>query len=162
MNSKTTRKLPYQIPGIFFVEKSSRQAIVRQLMLMTLIMIGISSPVKSDIVFDGVCGSYSYNLNIPTNKYFGGQCINGLVLVYNDKSTDEIQSIYADPQASTTLDIYDPQNFKVLKTFDYVANDSSIIYVGTYGGLIWVLAGSFIGFTILFFSTYIFIEVAKK
>lgn len=146
-------------------EKKIKRTIVRRfqsLFLMLFFLLFLVSNSNANIQFNGICGSYSYKLDIPTNKYFGGQCVNDRVIVYNDKGTDEIQAIYADPLTSEYFDIYDPQNFKVLKSFDSTLNDSSISYVGENGGLTYVLAGSFIGFTILFFSSFIFIEVAKK
>ncbi len=143
------------------LKKSSRQTIVRQVFLILFCFLVIS-PLHADIQFNGTCGSYAYKLNIPTNKFYGSMCKNGGLIVYNNKNTDEIQNIYADPSVSEWIDIYDAQNYKVLNSFDSSLNEGYVKYVGENGGLTYVLAGSFIGFTILFFSSFLFIEVAKK
>jgi len=81
----------------------------------------------ADISYFGSCGNYDYNLTIQTDKYFGGMCVSDQLLVYNDKRQDEIQKIYADPQYSSSFDIYDPQNYKVLDSFD--VNDYPPSYI---------------------------------
>ena len=145
-------------------EKKINRTIVRKLPIIFLILIClfvIDKPIKADIEFNGICGSYDYKLNISSNRYYGGQCVDGRVMVYHDISTDRIRYIYSDPLTSNFLDLYDHNN-RVLASFDTTENDGYIRYVGENASLTYVLAGSFIGFTILFFSSFIFIEVAKK
>lgn len=79
----------------------------------------------------------------------------------HDISTDRIRYIYADPLTSIWIDMYDHNN-RVTASFNSTENDGYVRYVGENASLTYVLAGSFIGFTILFFSSFIFIEVAKK
>jgi len=75
------------------------------------------SPLHADIIFKGVCGSYSYDLNISATRYFGAFCDSGQLKVYRDARTDEIVMLYTDP-TENSLDLY---NFDgdVLRTFDY-------------------------------------------
>ncbi|MCH9814776.1 MAG: hypothetical protein K0U47_12640 [Epsilonproteobacteria bacterium] len=147
----------------YAVIKSSRQPLGRQsVVLLLCFLIYLPVTLHADIAFQGTCGSYSYKLEIPTNRYFGGQCIGNRLYVYNDANRDEIKGIYTDPPTSTYIDIYDLQNFRVDNSFDATQNDGYVRYVGEFASLTYVLAGSFIGFTILFFSTFLFIEVAKK
>jgi hypothetical protein len=96
------------------------------LFVVLLLLVGTLS---ADIKFNGVCGAYSYKLDIPHNKFFGGMCVGGQLYVYNDKATDEIQGIYVDPLVSTYLDIFDLQNYKVLDNLDYTVNDGEIIII---------------------------------
>ncbi len=97
-------------------------------LIVIAILIGFSSEASANIKFVGKCGNLSYKLDVPTNKFFGGQCVNDRVMVYNDKNTDEIQAIYADPLISSSFDVYDPQNYKVLKSFDSTVNNGYILF----------------------------------
>ena len=130
--------------------------------MITFLLLAGSAFAKADIVFKGVCGSYSYDLNIPSNKYYGGHCKDNVLVAYMDARTDYIRGIYSDPLVSDTIDTYSLSTGRVYHSLDWTQNDGKIEFIGVYGGLIYVLAGSFIGFTILFFTTFIFIEVAKK
>ncbi len=145
-------------------EKKINRTIVRRVPIIFLMLSYLfitNNLAKADIKFNGICGSYDYNLDISSNRYFGGQCVNGRVMVYHDISTDRIRYIYSDPLTSNWLDLYDHNN-RVLASFDMTQNGGYVRYVGENASLTYVLAGSFIGFTILFFSSFIFIEVAKK
>ena len=75
------------------------------------------SPLHADIIFKGVCGSYSYDLNISAKKYYGAFCESGHLRVYWDARNDQILTLYTDPTYNS-FDLYDYKNY-VKKSFDY-------------------------------------------
>ncbi len=102
----------------------------------------------ADIIYKGVCGSYSYDLNISSNKYYGAFCDSGKLRVYWEKSgTDQILSLYTDPTYNS-FDLYDYRNY-VRKSIDYP--DGAIKNIGDPSfHLLAGLAGLFVGFSFLY------------
>ena len=114
--------------------------------IFLILVTGVS--LYADILFNGQCGSYHYNLNISSNVYYGAFCHNDSLFVYEDKRTDNIRAIYTDP-TDLSFDIYDFSDGRVKKTFQF--NEGDIVFVGdsTY---IYRLLALITGFTVLFGS----------
>ena len=123
------------------------KALILYFVIVIFLLIGLSVNASADIEYTGKCGNLSYKLDIPTNRYFGAQCVNDRLMIYNDKQRDEIQAVYADPLTSTWLDVYDPQTYRVLSSFDSTANNGFIVFSSDiYTGFLYGLAGLLCGF----------------
>ena len=102
----------------------------------------------SDIQYKGVCGSYSYDLNISSNKFYGAFCNGEFLRVYQVRNgTDRILSLYTDPTYNS-FDLY-ASNGNVVKSFDY--NEGDIVNIGSPSfHLLSGFAGLFLGFSFLY------------
>ena len=116
--------------------------------ILTLIL--LSPSLSADIIYKGVCGSYSYDLNVSNNKYYGAFCDKGRLLVYFDGSgsRDYIRAIYTDPTYNS-FDIYSIETGKWYKSFDYNEGDIKNIGVPSFH-LLAGLAGLLIGLSFLY------------
>jgi hypothetical protein len=110
----------------------------------------ISPPLFSDITFKGICGSYDYSLDIPSSKYYGGFCKdNGLFVYYDASKTDYIRGVYADPQVSTSIDIYSISTGRKYKTLQY--HEGDIKFIGNPSTqFLYGLAGLLCGLSLLY------------
>lgn len=107
----------------------------------------LSPALFADIIYKGVCGSYSYDLNVSSNKYYGAFCAGDTLKVYWDASSDQILSLYTDPTYNS-FDLYNYKNY-VKKSFDYP--DGAIKNIGDPSfHLLAGLAGLFIGLSFLY------------
>jgi hypothetical protein len=104
--------------------------------------------LSADIIYKGVCGSYQYDLNISSNKFYGAFCSSGSLQVYWQKSgTDQILTLYTDPTYNS-FDLYDYKH-NVKKSFDY--DDGQIVNIGSpYTYFLFGLAGLLIGLSFLY------------
>ncbi len=157
------QELYNQSSGIFFAEKSSRQTIVRQFIMITMFFLMMPTSGKSDIAFNGICNSYQIDVDISSSRYTDLYCFSQGMLVWDTQSRVYKMVKPISGGVYTGISIQTENSDGSLKEEKWLSVDKEKIqYVGTNAGLTMVLAGSFIGFTILFFSVFVFIEVAKK
>jgi hypothetical protein len=160
---RTIKNIHNRILGIFFTcEKSIRQPIGRQLLLMITIMI-TTSQLEADIKFKGICNSYQIDVDITSNRYTDLYCFSQSMLVWDTEKRVYKMVKPISGGVYTGMSVQTQNTNGSLKEEKWLSVDKNKIkYVGKNAGLTMVLAGSFIGFTILFFTSFLFIEVVKK
>ena len=103
----------------------------------------------ADILYKGVCGSYAYDLNLSSNRYYGAFCDSKRLLVYQVKSgADYVRALYTDPTYNS-FDVISLNTGRVYKSIDYPADAVKNIGEPSYHFLSG-LAGLLIGLAFLY------------
>jgi len=114
------------------------------------IIIFIFTFSKADIVYDGSCGRYDYNISVKTKKYWGAMCDGSKLLVYEDGSKNYIRGLYFDLDVSSSFDVYSLSNFKVSKSYEYEEGQVKLYDINSfYYELLFALAGLLLGYMII-------------
>ena len=105
---------------------------------------------KADIVYNGTCGNYDYNITTETNKYYGCMCDGSKLLVYEDAKKPYIRGLYFDLSVSNAYDVYNLSSYKVLKSYDFEEGQVKQYDIESfYYELLFALTGLLLGYMII-------------
>lgn len=106
--------------------------------------------LKADIVYNGSCGNYDYNITTETNKYYGCMCDGSKLLVYENSKKAYIRGLYFDVAVSNSYDIYSLSNYKVLKSYDFEEGQVKLYDIESfYYELLFALTGLLLAYMII-------------